>query len=77
MIKALSEIFGGKTFGRLFLATIWSIFSMWFVAYILMHKIETDSLPFVNTFKSLASLGIILVVRKVAPIRMCHNQLKA
>ena len=50
MIKSLSEIFGGKTFGRLFLATIWSVFAMWFVGYILTHQIAPDSLPFVNTF---------------------------
>ena len=49
-IKTVSAIFGGKTFGRLFLATIWSAFAMWFVGYILTHPIAPDSLPFVNTF---------------------------
>ena len=49
MIKDLSEIFCGKTFGRLFLATIWSVFSMWFVGYIIIHPIAADSLRFVDT----------------------------
>lgn len=49
MIKALSEIFGGKTFGRLFLATMWSAFSMWFVGYIIIHPIAPDALRFVDT----------------------------
>lgn len=49
MIKTLSEIFGGKTFGRLFLATIWSLFSMWFIMHIVTVTIAPDSLRFVDT----------------------------
>jgi|GEM_PF-2845615 len=49
MIKALSDIFGGKTFGRLFLATIWSCFAMYFINHIITTPIAPDALRFVDT----------------------------
>lgn len=49
ILESLRSIFGGKTFARLFLASIWSGFSMWFIGYIIQHQIATDSLRFVDT----------------------------
>ena len=55
IITALSQIFGGKTFGRLFLATMWSAFAMAFVWHIITTPIAVDSLRFVDTI-----LGFIM-----------------
>lgn len=55
MLEVFRVVFGGKTFGRLFLATIWSAFAMWFVAHIITCTIAPDSLRFVDTI-----LGFIM-----------------